>query len=404
MKNQCIIRCDDEREPAHDPQTKQRNLRKPAGCAPDGCVLAQRLTIPQSDGLLRIGWQPRGCFARFSTAIRRFTSPERSDRMNDLLHLLLPGETLSKTMICDALSMPADRLEREIAKLRERGYAVETGEGGIRLAQQTGSLLPETIRRMLQTTLLGQGEILYAPEMDSTNTHLKREAQARALATGSIAVCDRQTAGKGRLQRVWETPEPGESLTVSLLLRPKLPPEQWQLITLAAAVAAAAAIEDFRFAPGIKWPNDVVLNGRKCVGILSELATDAAGDRFVVAGVGFNVNQKTFPEALSAKATSLCLEGGHAMDRCALLCRYLWHMERVMDALEQNGMNGWMPAYASRSVTLARRVEVIGTTERFFGTAERIDETGALFVRDDQGVVRRVLSADVSVRGVMGYV
>ena len=324
--------------------------------------------------------------------------------MNDLLHLLLPGETLSKTLICDALSMPADQLEHEIAKLRGQGYTVETDASGIRFAQQTGSLLPDAIRQMLQTARLGQGEILYAPEMDSTNTRLKQEAQARALMAGSIAVCDRQTAGKGRLQRVWETPEHGESLPVSLLLRPKLPPEQWPLITLAAAVAAASAIEDFQLAPGIKWPNDVVLNGRKCVGILCELATDAAGDRFVIAGVGFNVNQKTFPDALSSKATSLYLEGGHAMDRCALLCRYLWHMERVLDALEQNGMSGLMPAYASRSVTLAHRVEVIATTERFFGTAEKIDDTGALFVRDDQDVVRRVLSADVSVRGVMGYV
>ena len=324
--------------------------------------------------------------------------------MIDVLRLLLPGETIPQTLICEKLQISFDQLEREIAMLNGRGYSVQTDERGIRLAQSAGSLLPKAIRPMLQTSRLGRGEIIYAPEMDSTNTRLKQEAQARPLVAGSLAVCDRQTAGKGRLQRVWETPECGESLPCSLLLRPELPPDQWQLITLAAAVAAAAAIEDFGFAPGIKWPNDVVLHARKCVGILCELASDARGDRFVIVGVGFNVNQTTFPEALLEKATSLCLDGGRTVDRCALLCRYLWHMERALDALTQGGMEGLMPAYAPRSVTLRHRVEVIGTAERFFGTAEKIDETGALFVRDDQGISRRVLSADVSVRGVMGYV
>ena len=324
--------------------------------------------------------------------------------MPDLLTILLAGHA-TPDALCQKLQLSPEQLAEEIAALRVRGYAVVTdADGNIGMDQQTGSLRPEAILPMLQTARMGRGEIVYAPEMDSTNTRLKQEAQARCLAEGSLAVCERQTAGKGRLQRVWETPERGESLPSSLLLRPKLPPEQLQLVTLAAAVAAASAIEDFGLTPGIKWPNDVVLHGRKCVGILCELATDAQEERFVIAGVGFNVNQRAFPEALAAKATSLYLDGGRVLDRCALLCRYLWHMERAMDTLEAGGLSALMPAYASRSATLSRRVEVIGAAERFFGTAESIDDSGALWVRDDQGALRRVLSGDVSVRGVMGYV
>lgn len=325
--------------------------------------------------------------------------------MNDLLSLLTTGKPYREDELCERLNLSLAQLQQQFSDLRKAGYRI-TCEGivGLRLVPVFGSLLPGYIRMELQTRRMGRGDILYATEMGSTNTELKQAALVRDLPEGSLAVCDRQTAGKGRLQRAWETPEAGTALPSSLLLTPKLPPEQVQLVTLAAAVAAAAAIADFDLAPGIKWPNDVVLGSRKCVGILCEMAADMGGVRFVIAGVGFNVNQRAFPQELSQKATSLWLESGREIDRRALLCRYLWHMERAMDTLESKGLAGLMPEYTARSVTLGRRVQVIGATDTFVGIAESMDDTGALFVRDDQGALRRVLSADVSVRGVMGYV
>ncbi|MDD3411180.1 MAG: biotin--[acetyl-CoA-carboxylase] ligase, partial [Eubacteriales bacterium] len=207
-----------------------------------------------------------------------------------------------------------------------------------------------------------------------------------------------------RMKRVWEMPEAGVNLPNSLLLRPALPAEQAQLCTLAAAVAAARAIEDCGLPARIKWPNDVVIGSRKCVGILSEMVADMDGVQFIVMGVGFNVNQRAFPEELKQKATSLLLEKGETVPRGTLLLRYLSHMEEAMEQLESGGMAALMPDYLSRSVTLGSRVEVIGTAERFVGQADGLDETGALLVTDDEGRRRRVLSADVSVRGVMGYV
>jgi BirA family transcriptional regulator, biotin operon repressor / biotin---[acetyl-CoA-carboxylase] ligase len=323
---------------------------------------------------------------------------------DDLLSLLAAGEPVPAAALRSRLGLTEAALARALAALSAEGYAVAAGPDGLRLLPEAGSLLPAYLRTELQTRVLGRGEMLYAAEMDSTNGALKLAAAGRALPTGSLAVCDRQTRGRGRLNRAWAGGGAGEALACSLLLRPRLPPERTPLLTLAVAVAAADAIADFGFRAGIKWPNDVVLGGRKCVGILCETVTDPAGARCVVAGAGFNVNQTDFPQELADKATSLLLAGGRPIDRRALLCRYLLKLEGTLERLEGEAFEHFLSAYTARSVTLGGRVRVEGARETFVGTAERIDDTGALWVRPDGGAPRRVLSGDVSVRGVMGYV
>jgi len=272
------------------------------------------------------------------------------------------------------------------------------------------TLSPEGIRRALHTRWAGQGTIFYAPEMDSTNTRLKAEARGGAP-HGSLALCEMQTAGRGRLDRSWETPR-GEALTHSLLLRPTLPVDQAQLCTLAAALAMTRAIRECcpGLCPGIKWPNDVVIGSRKCVGVLSEMSATAAGIEFVITGVGLNVNQLSFPDTLSDKATSLLMElrrqdpDHPPLSRQALLCAYLQHMEQVMEAVEKQGFAGIREEYAACSVTIGRRVQVLSPAETFVGLAMQVDDTGALLVEAEQGQLRQVLCGDVSVRGLMGYV
>lgn len=259
------------------------------------------------------------------------------------------------------------------------------------------------LKKHLDTRWAGKGEIAYEPVMDSTNIRAKTMARAGAP-HGSLAVCDHQTAGRGRMTRRWETPA-GEALTQTLLLRPKLPVEQAQLCTFAAALAAAKAIEEVcpELKPGIKWPNDVVIGSKKCTGILCEMVLDGSGYA-AAAGVGININQKSFEGELADKATSLLMECGRNIDRWQVLCAYLRHMEQAVDALEEKGFEGIAQEYFSRSVTLGSRVRVVSTAEEFTGTAKAVDETGALIVLDETGTERRVLSGDVSVRGLMGYV
>ena len=270
-------------------------------------------------------------------------------------------------------------------------------------------LTPHEIARELTTRWAGRGEIGYAEEMPSTNLRAKEMARAGAI-HGSLAVCENQTAGRGRMDRTWDTPA-GQALTQTMVLRPKLQPEQVHLITLAAAVATAQAIRDIcpKLKPGIKWPNDVVIGGKKCAGILCEMGFDADGV-FVVPGVGINVNQLSFADELRDKATSLLLEMRsiqpkmQPISRRHLLCAYLKRMEDAVDALEREGLMGSLAEYVGRSVTLGSKVRVMGPEEDFTGTARAIDETGALIVTDEQGNDRRVLCGDVSVRGLMGYV
>lgn len=261
----------------------------------------------------------------------------------------------------------------------------------------------------LTTRWAGRGEICHEAQMDSTNKRAKEMGRAGAP-HGSLAVCDDQTAGRGRMQRSWDTP-PGEALTQTMVLRPKLALQQAPLITLGAAVASAQAIEDVcpQLKVGIKWPNDGIIGGKKCFGILSEMAVVDGRLDFVAPGVGINVNQLSFAGELEEKATSMLLEmrrvqpDAEEIDRKALMCAYLTRMEKVVDALEESGFDGIAQEYLRRSVTLGQKVQVIAAQETFVAEAKAIDEEGALIVKDENGNERRVLCGDVSVRGLMGY-
>ncbi len=272
-------------------------------------------------------------------------------------------------------------------------------------------LLPSAqwLKDRLNTRWAGKGDVIYREEIPSTNTLLKELARAGAPA-GSVAVCDFQSAGRGRLQRVWQAAA-GETLPVSLLLKPRLTPEQIPLCTLGAAVAAAQAIEQVcpELKAGIKWPNDVVIGGRKCVGILCEGAFDPEGRLCVIMGVGFNGNQRVFPPELAASATSLFLEkqrqdpDAEPVILRELLTAFLEAAEKAADRLEEGGLPAILPEYRARSVTIGSAVRVIAPTEEYIGQAEGMDASGSLLVRDGSGVLRTVVCGDVSVRGLMGY-
>ena len=334
--------------------------------------------------------------------------------MDELLTLLSNQHYITGEILCARLGITRAAVWKRMEKLREEGYSiVAAGKRGYQLASLPDCLLPGYIMQDVRTEWAGRGTLRYERTVTSTNTVLKEMAYA-GVPAGSLALCELQTVGKGRLMRSWDACE-GENLLQSLLLRPSLPVEQAQLCTLAAATAAAQAIEEIvpGLRTGVKWPNDIVINGKKCVGILSELSADMDGIRFIIMGVGINVNQQSFTGELAAKATSLRLEQQAlpearkdeplAIDRRALLCAYLTHMEAAMNALEKEGLPGIMGSYKAHSVTLGARVHVLGVDTSFTGMAQDIDETGALLVEDDDGLMHRVLSGDVSVRGVMGY-
>ena len=267
-------------------------------------------------------------------------------------------------------------------------------------ARRTGGagMTREQIQSGLGTQWAGQ-DIVYFKEIDSTNRYAKKLA-GQGAAHGTMVLADTQTAGRGRRGHSWISPA-GSSISMTLILRPDVPPAQVAKISLLTALATANAIRrvtglDVR----IKWPNDIVAGGRKVCGMLMEMDATPEKVASVVAGVGINVHQTQFPEEIAHSASSLDLLAGRRISRADIVRAFLQEYERVW-ALGDEAM---MRAYRERSATIGQRVQVIGLNGTYTGTAQDVTESGSLLVRaDEDGGVREVLAADVSVRGIMGY-
>lgn len=323
--------------------------------------------------------------------------------MRDILEILGQGDYVSGEEIGKELGISRAAVWKRVEALRAQGHPIVSGgKRGYRL-EESDELSPALWQGRLTTRCLGRGEVRYASALGSTNTTLKEMALAGAP-HGSLCLCDTQTAGKGRLGRSWISPA-GQGLWCSLLLRPDMPPDRAPFLTLCAAMALAQALDEVcpEVQVRIKWPNDLVLKGRKCCGILTEMAADPDRIEYVVLGTGINLRGGAYAPELKDRAISLEEAAGHAPLRRELLVHYLAALEPLLDTLAASGFAPLLPAYAARSCTLGSQVQVSGSVE-MTGTAEALDETGALLVRGEDGTLVRVLSGDVSVRGVMGYV
>lgn len=250
--------------------------------------------------------------------------------------------------------------------------------------------------------LEGDGRIVLLGSVDSTNRYAKTLA-AQGAAGGTLVAADTQTAGRGRRGRGWISPA-GEGIFMSLIVRPTCPAERAAGLSLVTAVAVCRAIRrvtglDAR----IKWPNDIVCRGKKISGMLLEMDAEAGALRSVVAGIGINVHQKAFAPEIAHTASSLDLLTGREISRAQVVLAFLDEFDETM-ALEGRDHEAFMREYCGLSATLGQRVQVVGLTGTYVGTAEAVTDSGTLMVRDEKGALREVLAADVSVRGIMGYV
>ena len=262
------------------------------------------------------------------------------------------------------------------------------------------SISPTLWQPLLTTRRLGRAINHYEYTLTSTNITAKELAKQGAP-HGSICLCECQTGGKGRVGRVWSSPE-GKGVWISVLLRPNLKPEQIPLITFCTAMAMSRAIRQTSGLDArIKWPNDLVYDGRKLCGILLEMVVTPQG-MAVIAGTGLNVHRGAYPDDLADRAIAMD-EVCAAPSRSAIIAAYLSVLEEAVAQLEREGFAGIAEDYRAQSITLGSQVQVIGAAT-LTGFAEDIDETGALLVRTEDGILHRVLAGDVSVRGVMGYV
>lgn len=312
-----------------------------------------------------------------------------------LLRLLGEGRWCSGEEVAAELGVTRAAVWKAVERLRAQGWEIEAEAGrGYLLVRAPDLLLPSVIRRPSAPLRL-RGEIVHREVVDSTSRLAIDLARAGAP-EGTAVVAERQTAGRGRLGRTWESPA-RLNLYLSVVLRPELPPAEVPRIALVAAIAVAEAIEQTSaLEPSIKWPNDVLLGGRKTAGILTELEAEAEQVRFVVLGIGVNLNatREDFPPELRDKATSLALEAGQPVDRAAFASALLARLDVDYDELLVRGFGGLRGRYEARHALAGRRVTVAGA-RGVEGTVRGIDEEGALLLETDRGV-ERVFSGEVT--------
>jgi len=284
---------------------------------------------------------------------------------------------------------------KHVQRLKSRGYAIAgTPRRGYRLLEAPDRLLPEEIFSGLGTARLG-GAIHHAELVDSTND-LAKELGAAGAPEGALVVAEAQRAGRGRLGRSWESP-PGAGLYVSLLLRPDLPPENLPRLTLAAGVAAARGLGGVaRVQIGLKWPNDLIVAGKKAGGILTEMTAEEDRINHLVLGLGVNVNNRDFPVELRDTAISLAQATGRTLPRAALLRAWLEEMEMIYEDFLAGNVAGILEEWRALSVTLGRTVSVRQGTGRIAGYARDVAPDGALLLETGPGQLVRVLSGELA--------
>jgi len=257
------------------------------------------------------------------------------------------------------------------------------------------SLLFSDIVRGLKTRVLGKKEIFHYTEIDSTNARAVAMADQGAP-EGTLVVAERQACGRGRRGRTWFSP-PADGIYASLILRPSLLPREAPQITFLTAVAAAEAIHDCtQLDVRIKWPNDLLVNGKKFAGILTEIHADRDVLHYAVVGIGINVNTSGFPEEISDRATSLLIETGRRFSRAALLRDYLREEESRLIQLRTKGFAPILARWKELADTIGRSIRVEMTGATCEGWAEDVDPEGVLILRDRKGRCHRILSGDVA--------
>lgn len=293
---------------------------------------------------------------------------------------------------------------KAIRQLEAEGYVIEAVRNkGYRLTAQPDLLTEETIQNQIHTEWAGQQLVVFS-ETDSTNDQAKKLAEEGA-GQGLLVVSDCQTAGKGRRGRSWDS-RSGEGIFMTLLLKPDIAPGNASMLTLVMALAVRAGIQQVTgIDTQIKWPNDIVCDGKKVCGILTELVTDGKGGLCLVVGIGINVAQRLedFTPEVAEMAASLEMILEKPVSRPALAAALLEELDRSYEALKQGDLEEYRTCYRRDCVNLGRPVRLMGPGGQEEARAVDIDRDFGLVVRTPDGAEKTIRSGEVSVRGLYGY-
>lgn len=316
---------------------------------------------------------------------------------------------LSGQELCEKLGVSRTAVWKYMKQLKEEGYQIQAVQNkGYCLVDVPDVLGESEIKSRLTTKWAGK-EVYFQEETDSTNTQAKKLAEEGAV-SGTLVVADCQKKGKGRRGRVWESPK-GSSIYMTLLMRPDILPQRASMLTLVMGLSVAQAVQKILDSEKctqkvqIKWPNDVVLNRKKLVGILTEMSAQIDYIEYLVIGMGINVNTGEFPEELQDKATSLQAELGHSVNRAELIAQIMKRFEDNYAIFEKTqDLSGLLEEYEAVSANCQQPVKVLEPGKEYTGIARGINKMGELLVEREDHRIEQVYAGEVSVRGLYSYV
>ncbi len=305
--------------------------------------------------------------------------------------------------LCNQFGVSRTAVWKAINQLKEAGYVIEAVPNKGYHIVSAPDLMNKVELESLRNTKWAGREIFYYDTIDSTNIKAKELAEA-GHPSGTLVVADKQESGRGRRGRSWESPAQ-TGIFMTLMLKPDINPNHASMLTLVTAMAVAKAICDCTGTEAqIKWPNDIVMNGKKICGILTEMSAQFDYINHIVIGIGINVHNMHFPTEIQEMASSILLETGKKIRRAELIEKILERFEEYYAVyLETEDLSGLINEYNRSLVNMNKNVRVLDPKEPFEGKAMGITKKGELIV-DTWESRKLVSSGEVSVRGLYGYV
>ncbi len=250
------------------------------------------------------------------------------------------------------------------------------------------------IKQHLRTKTFGKN-IFCFDSIDSTNTYAKK-LLSQDIEEGTLVIAEEQSAGRGRFDRTWHSSS-GKNLTFSVIIRPNIIPQRIGILSLYAGLAVTEAVQELsHISPTCKWPNDVLLNGKKLCGILSEAVFSDAQISAVIIGIGLNVNQTEFPDTLASTATSMVLECNKMFDRFHVLAKVLEKLEHLYAFIQTHHLEDILQRWQSHSIMLGKEVTISQQGQLVKGIAKAIDTDGGLIISVN-GTEKKVAAGDVTI-------
>lgn len=329
---------------------------------------------------------------------------EKINRLAKILRVLRsgdPGTSISGTYLAEQFGISRVMVSKYIRFLEKLGYVFDKRTGlGYTLIKEPDILHPVEIVSRLETRLIGR-KYHYLVEADSTND-IAVALAIEGTSDGTCIVAESQRQGRGRLGRVWLS-TPGKGIYMSLVLRPDIPPKDVSQLTLLAAMVLATTLRNlYGFDAKVKWPNDVVINGKKVAGILSESQIEPQRVRFIIIGIGVNVHHRKedFLGPFRYLPTSVALEiesrvRDAAPKRQELFCEFLKNFEYAYNSYLTQGWESWQKTLNELSMVLGKYITVDTGKEMVAGIASKLSPDGGLIVRTPEGQIRTILVGDV---------